>query len=121
MSNTKVLTFEHSFDFWDQLEAKLYSTLPALLLATWTGVSFASSPDFWPCQIRLTCQGQGQGQSQGQSQGQGQAPGSGSGPGPGSGSVDKDRNDQGTTAKLVDAGFLVSDKFHGKNMFDFLF
>ena len=35
--------------------------------------------------------------------------------------VDKDRNDQGTTGKLVDAGFLVSDKFRGKNMFDFFF
>ena len=33
--------------------------------------------------------------------------------------LDIDRNDQGTTAKLVDAGFLVSDKFRGKNMFDF--
>ena len=28
-----------------------YSTLPALALAAWTAVSFASSPDFWPCQI----------------------------------------------------------------------
>ena len=35
--------------------------------------------------------------------------------------IDKDRNGQGTTAKLVDAGFLVSDKFRGKNMFDFFF
>ena len=37
------------------------------------------------------------------------------------GTLDKDRNDQGTTAKLVDAGFLVSDKFRDKNIFDFLF
>ena len=43
------------------------------------------------------------------------------GPDIGAWSLDKDRNDQCTTAKLVDAGFLVSDKFHGKNMFDFLF
>ena len=28
-----------------------YSTFPALALAAWTAVSFASSPDFWPCQI----------------------------------------------------------------------
>ena len=37
------------------------------------------------------------------------------------GPLDKDRNDQSTPAKLVDAGFLVSDQFRGKNMFDFLF
>ena len=35
--------------------------------------------------------------------------------------VDKDRNDQSTPVKLVDAGFLVSDHFWDKNMFDFLF
>ena len=34
---------------------------------------------------------------------------------------DKDRNDKGTTTILLDAGFLVSDKFHGQSMFDFLF
>ena len=37
------------------------------------------------------------------------------------GPLDKDRNDQSTPAKLVDAVFLVSDQFQGKNMFDFLF
>ena len=37
------------------------------------------------------------------------------------GALDKDRNDQSTPAKLVDAGFMVSDQFWGKNMFDFLF
>ena len=30
------------------------------------------------------------------------------------------QNDHGTTAILLDDGFLVSDKFHGRNMFDFL-
>ena len=35
--------------------------------------------------------------------------------------VDKDGSDQSTPAKLVDAGFLVSDQFQGKNMFDLLF
>ena len=35
--------------------------------------------------------------------------------------LDKDRNDQSTSAKLEDAGFLVSDQFLGKNMFDFFF
>ena len=35
--------------------------------------------------------------------------------------VDQDKNDQGTTDILEPAGFLVSDQFHGRNMFDFLF
>ena len=34
-------------------------------------------------------------------------------------SLDRDRNDQGTTTILLDAGFLVSEKCHGQNMFDF--
>ena len=35
--------------------------------------------------------------------------------------LDKDGSDQSTPAKLVDAGFLVSDQYRDKNMFDFLF
>ena len=38
----------------------------------------------------------------------------------GSGAVDQDKNDQGTTDILEPAGFLVSDQFRGRNMFDFL-
>ena len=34
--------------------------------------------------------------------------------------LDKDRNDQGTTAILLPAGFLVSGKFRGRKMLDFL-
>ena len=33
--------------------------------------------------------------------------------------VDKDRNDQGTTAILLPDGFLVSGKFRGRNMLNF--
>jgi hypothetical protein len=32
-----------------------YSTLPCLVLAGWTGIMFASSPDRWPRQMLVTC------------------------------------------------------------------